>query len=203
LMVENGNQRILQTVSRATTLMAEGELEELIRTNDLTLTEEGYLGIIERKTAALFSSATQIGALLGQVSPEKEKALADFGMDIGMAFQLTDDTLDYTSREEEFGKEIGIDLQGGKITLPLIHALRQCTDGERSLIQQALDTASITREAFLKVGELIDRYDGIGYTWERARGCIERAKNHLKVFPPSREREALEKLADYVVGRKL
>ncbi len=203
LMVDTGNQRILQTVSRATTLMAEGELEELIRTNDLALTEEGYLTIIERKTAALFSAATQIGAILGEVSPEKERALADFGVDIGMAFQLTDDTLDYTSKEEEFGKEIGIDLQGGKITLPLIHALRHCSPEERSLIQKAVDGSSITRETFLQVGELIDRYEGISYTWEMARQYIEQAKNRLKVFPLSGEREALEQLADYVVGRKL
>jgi octaprenyl-diphosphate synthase len=203
LMVDSGNQRILQTVSRATTLMAEGELEELIRTNDLTLTEEGYLTIIERKTAALFSAATRIGAILGEVSPEKEQALADFGADIGMAFQLTDDTLDYTSKEEEFGKEIGIDLQGGKITLPLIHALRHCAPEEQALIRKAVDGASITKEAFLQVGELIDRYEGISYTWEMAKQCIDRAKNRLKVFPLSREREALDQLADYVVGRKL
>jgi octaprenyl-diphosphate synthase len=203
LMVDSANLKILQTVSRATTLMAEGELEELIRTNDLTLTEAGYLTIIERKTAALFSAATQIGAILGEVSPEKEKSLTDFGMDIGMAFQLTDDTLDYTSKKEEFGKEIGIDLQGGKITLPLIHALMHCTPEEQSLIREAVDSASITREAFLQVAALIERYEGISYTWERAKQYVEQAKGHLKVFPPSREKEALEKLADYVVRRKL
>jgi octaprenyl-diphosphate synthase len=203
LMVENGNWKILQAVSHATTLMAEGELEELIRTNDLTLTEEGYLSIIERKTAALFSAATHIGGILGNVSPEKERALADFGMNVGIAFQLTDDTLDYTSKEEEFGKEIGIDLQGGKITLPLIHALRNCSPGEKSLIQKTVDTSPVTKEVFLQVGKLIERYGGIRYTWERAKQRIEEAKKNLGVFPLSRERQALETLADYVVARKL
>ncbi len=203
LMVDNGNWKILQAVSRATTLMAEGELEELIRTNDLAQTEEGYLSIIERKTATLFSVATQIGAILGQVSEEKEKALANFGMDVGIAFQLTDDALDYTSREEEFGKEIGIDLQGGKITLPLIHALRNCTQEEKSLIQKTVDASPITTEDFLNVGRLIEQYQGNLYTWEKAKQHVERAKNHLNLFPPSEEREALFTLADYVVERKL
>jgi len=203
LMVDNGNWKILQAVSRATTLMAEGELEELIRTNDLAQTEEGYLSIIERKTATLFSVATQIGAILGQVSEEKERALANFGMDVGIAFQLTDDALDYTSREEEFGKEIGIDLQGGKITLPLIHALRNCTQEEKSLIQKTVDTTPITKEDFLNVGRLIEQYQGNFYTWEKAKQHVEQAKNHLNLFPPSEEREALFTLADYVVERKL
>jgi octaprenyl-diphosphate synthase len=97
--------------------MAEGELEELIKTDDLDVTEEDYLLIITRKTASLISAATQIGAILGNVSEERERALADFGMGVGIAFQLIDDNLDYTSKEEEFGKKIGIDLQDGKITL--------------------------------------------------------------------------------------
>ncbi|HUL29088.1 MAG TPA: polyprenyl synthetase family protein, partial [Thermodesulfobacteriota bacterium] len=107
-MVESGNWKILHTISRATTIMAEGELEELIRTNDLSLDEETYLSIIARKTAYLISAATQIGAVLGKASEEKEQALAQFGMNVGIAFQLIDDNLDYTSNNS--GKKIGIDL---------------------------------------------------------------------------------------------
>ncbi|MBM4347304.1 MAG: octaprenyl diphosphate synthase, partial [Deltaproteobacteria bacterium] len=140
LLVENGDKKVLQAISRATTLMAEGELEELIKTNDLTITEENYFSIIKRKTAALFSAATQVGAILGEASEEQERALLDFGMDIGIAFQLIDDSLDYTSREEEFGKKIGIDLQDGKITLPLIFTLRQCNEEESALIRGAVFT---------------------------------------------------------------
>jgi octaprenyl-diphosphate synthase len=203
LMVESGNWRILQTIARATTVMAEGELQELMKTNDLSLTEEGYLSIITRKTASLISSATQIGALLGNASAEEEKALLDFGMDVGIAFQLVDDNLDYTSREEEFGKKIGIDLQDGKITLPLIFALRHCDGAERSFIQKTVDSQPISKEAFLRVVEIIERYHGIQYTWEKARGYIEGAKKRLHVFTDSKEREALWALADYVIERKL
>jgi len=203
LLVESGNWKILKTIGRATTVMAEGELQELMKTNDLFLTEEGYLSIIARKTASLISSATQIGAILADVSDEKEKALADFGMDVGIAFQLIDDNLDYTSREEEFGKKIGIDLQDGKITLPLIFALSHCDGRERSIIQETVDSHPISKEAFLRVVEIIERHEGIRYTWEKAMGYVETAKKHLRVFPDSKERDGLWALADYVIERKL
>ena len=203
LMVENSNLKVLRTISRATTLMAEGELEELIKTNDLTLTEEGYLSIIARKTAALISAATQIGAILGNVSEEREEALYQFGMDLGIAFQLIDDNLDYTSREEEFGKKIGIDLQDGKITLPLIFTLSRCNEEERVLIRETVDCQPITKEAFFRVVEIIGRYHGVQYTWEKAKVYVEKAKGHLRLFPNSKEKEALYILADYVLERRL
>jgi octaprenyl-diphosphate synthase len=203
LLVETGNWEIFQVLSQATTLMAEGELDELIRTDDLSLTEEGYLSIIRRKTATLISAAAQIGAILGNVSEEKKRALASYGMDVGIAFQLTDDSLDYTSREEEFGKEIGIDLQRGKITLPLIHALRHCTADEKAFIQETVDQASLTKEVFLRVVEIIEQYQGIRYAWERAQERIDRAKKHLHLFQDSEVRQALFTLADYVLERRL
>ena len=203
LMVENSNLKILRTISRATTLMAEGELEELIKTNDLNLTEEGYLSIIARKTAALISAATQIGAILGNVSEEREEALYQFGMDLGIAFQLIDDNLDYTSKEEEFGKKIGIDLQDGKITLPLIFTLSRCNEEERVLIRETVDCQPITKEAFFRVVEIIERYHGVQYTWEKAKVYVEKAKGHLHLFPNSKEKEALYILADYVLERRL
>jgi len=203
LMVENSNLKVLRTISRATTLMAEGELEELIKTNDLNLTEEGYLSIIARKTAALISAATQIGAILGNVSEEREEALYQFGMDLGIAFQLIDDNLDYTSKEEEFGKKIGIDLQDGKITLPLIFTLSRCNEEERVLIRETVDCQPITKEAFFRVVEIIERYHGVQYTWEKAKVYVEKAKGHLHLFPNSKEKEALYILADYVLERRL
>ena len=202
-MVESRNWEILHTISRATTIMAEGELEELISTNDLALTEESYLSIIARKTAYLISAATQIGAILGNVSEEKEEALAKFGMDVGIAFQLIDDNLDYTSKEEEFGKKIGIDLQDGKITLPLIFALNQCNQEERAFIHETVESLSIRKEDFFQVVEIIERYRGIHYTWKKAKGYVEMAKGHLHLFPNSKERDALYVLADYVLERKL
>jgi len=200
-MVESGNWKILHTISRATTIMAEGELEELIRTNDLSLTEETYLSIIARKTAYLISAATQIGAILGNVSEEKEEALAQFGMNVGIAFQVIDDNLDYTSNKS--GKKIGIDLQEGKITLPLIIALNQCSEEERAFIQTLTDSQPFTEEAFSRVVKIIEQYHGIRYACEKARTYVERAKDRLRLFPGSKEKEALCAMADYVLERRL
>jgi len=200
-MVESNNWRILHTISKATTIIAEGELEELIRTNDLSLTEEKYLSIIARKTAYLISAATQIGAILGNASEEKEDALAKFGMEVGIAFQLIDDNLDYTSHES--GKEIGMDLQEGKITLPLIFTLKNCDPGEKAFIQETVKAQPITERAFLRVLEIIERYRGVQYTREKAKEYVGRAKERLQLFPNSREKEALCTLADYVLERKL
>ena len=203
LLVQSGNWKILQTMSKATTIMAEGELEELIRTNDLSLTEDDYLSIITRKTAALISAATQIGAILGNVSEEEERALSEFGMNVGIAFQLIDDHLDYTSHEEEFGKKIGIDLQDGKITLPLISTLHHCNQEEKAFIRKTVESKPITKDDFFRVVEMIERYHGIQYTWEKAKGYVERAKNYLHHFPDSKEKEALCTLANYVLERRL
>ncbi len=200
-MVESGNWKILHTISGATTLIAEGELEELIKTNDLSLTEQNYLSIITRKTGHLMSAATQIGAILGCVPEEKEVALAKFGMDVGIAFQLIDDNLDYTSNKS--GKKIGIDLQEGKITLPLIFTLRNCDGNEKTFIQKTVNSHPITKMAFSRVLEIIERYRGVLYTSEEAKRYVERAKDYLRVFPDSKEKDALCALADYVLERKL
>jgi octaprenyl-diphosphate synthase len=203
LMVESGNWKIIHTISRATTVMAEGEVEEWARTKDLFLSEEGYLTIITRKTAHLISAATQIGAILGNAPDEKERALAEFGMNVGIAFQLIDDNLDYTSNQEQFGKKIGIDLQEGKITLPLIFTLGHCDEGERAFIHETVNSHPITKKAFFRVVEIIERHRGIQYTWEKARDYVERAKSYLHLFPGSKEKEALYALADYVLERRL
>jgi octaprenyl-diphosphate synthase len=203
LMVENGNWEILQTISNATMTMAEGELEELIKTNDLSLTEKNYISIVTQKTAFLISAAAQIGAILGNVPKERERALSQYGMDVGIAFQLIDDNLDYTSKEEEFGKKIGIDLQDGKITLPLIFTLNHCNQEERTLIQKTTESHPITKEAFFRVVEIIEKYHGVRYTLEKAKGFVERAKRHIHLFPNSREKEALCAMADYVLERRL
>ncbi|NWG03104.1 MAG: polyprenyl synthetase family protein [Syntrophaceae bacterium] len=203
LLVKSENWKILQVMSKATTTMAEGELEELIRTNDLSLTEEDYLSIVTRKTASLISAATQIGAILGNVSDDKEKALTEFGLNVGIAFQIIDDYLDYTSNEEAFGKKIGIDLQDGKITLPLIFALRRCHQEEERWIRRIVESKPISRDDFFQVVEMIERYGGNHYAWEKAKRYIENATAHLRLFPESREKKALFALANYVLERRL
>jgi len=201
LMVDDGDLRILSAISRSTTRMAEGEIQELMRTSDLSITEEEYLSIIANKTASLISATCQIGAILAGVDGKKEQALASFGLNLGIAFQLMDDSLDYTSTEKRFGKEIGIDLQGGKITLPLIHTLRSCSPSEKEKLVDIVLSASIDERAFLRVVDLINSYGGIEYTLEKARGYVGKAKGYLDCFRPSREKTALLAMANYVVER--
>ncbi len=201
LMVDDGDLKILNTISRATTRMAEGEIQELMRTNDLSLTEEEYLSIVTNKTASLISATCQIGAILAGVDGKKEGALANFGMNLGIAFQFLDDTMDYTSTEKTFGKEIGIDLQGGKITLPLIHAFRSCSPREREELVEIILSKTIDERAFLRVVNLITEYGGIEYTLEKARAYVAKAKGYLDCFTPSREKTALLAMANYVVER--
>jgi octaprenyl-diphosphate synthase len=201
LMVNDGDLKILNTISRTTIQMAEGEIQELMKASDLSVTEEEYLSIVANKTASLISATCQIGAILGGVDGEKEQALANFGMNLGIAFQLMDDSLDYTSTEKRFGKEIGIDLQGGKITLPLIHTLRSCSPSEREKVVEIVLAKRTDERAFLSIVDLINSHRGIEYTLEKARGYVAKAKGNLDFFQPSREKTALLAMANYVVER--
>lgn len=201
LMVGQGNLKILQILSDATTMMAEGEVLQLISTCDVDLAEEHYITVVSNKTAILISAACQVGAVLGESDIEKEEALRLFGMDLGIAFQFMDDALDYVADQNEFGKARGHDLQEGKMTLPLIHTLRQCTDAERRRIGEIVDLEELGESELDEVCGLIEHYDGIAYTYRRAAEMVERAKGYLSVFPDSPERRALFEAADYVVTR--
>ncbi|AJE02919.1 polyprenyl synthetase family protein [Geobacter pickeringii] len=202
LMVDAGDLQVLKVMSNATTIIAEGEVLQLLCTSDLEMSHERYIEVVKSKTAVLLSAACEAGAILGGVSPEQVAALRDYGMDLGIAFQLMDDTLDYTAVEEQFGKEIGHDLEEGKITLPLIHTLRRCTDEERETIAAIVEKDAMEPGDFESVFTLVHKYGGIQYTTEVATEYTSRCKSHLNVFPDSSERDALIELADYVVSRK-
>ena len=202
LMVRDGDIRVLRVLSEACTQLAEGEIQELMKTSDLTLSEEGYIAIVTRKTAALISAACQIGAILGGVDPEKELSMADFGLNLGIAFQLVDDTLDYVSDEKEFGKAIGIDLKEGKVTLPLIQTLQACTPTDRTRLEDIFFSDSISREDFLVVADVIQKYHGVQYAVERAKEFVKKAKTCLTGFETSEAKRAILALADYVVERR-
>jgi octaprenyl-diphosphate synthase len=202
LMVADGDLNILRVLSAATTRIAEGEVLQLVCTSDLEMTEERYIEVVECKTAILLAAACQSGAILGKVSPEQEAALADFGMKLGIAFQLMDDTLDYVAKEEAFGKSIGHDLEEGKLTLPLIHALRHCAPDERDRVGEVIVKDSLEDEDFDDVFALVHTYGGIDYTVRRAGDYVAAAKECLAVFPSSPVKEALFSLADYVVSRE-
>lgn len=203
LLTEHGDMRILRAVSDATTMMAEGEVLQLIKTCDLTIREEEYFEVVINKTAVLLAAACQVGGLLGGQDEEKLKALFDFGMELGIAFQLTDDCLDYVADENEFGKAVGTDLTEGKITMPLIHAISRCTAEEREKVGAIVEKEEVAPEDLTCIMELIRRYDGIGAAKARAVEYVERAKGRLAGFPASPERDALSALADYVIARRL
>ena len=202
IMVREKNLDILRTLSDATTQMAEGEVQQLISTCDLNLDEESYLEVVRNKTAVLLSAASRCGAVLGGCSNEEEEALAAYGMDVGIAFQLMDDALDYVADQKEFGKESGHDLLEGKVTLPLIHTLSLCTEQERHQVAAIVDKESLPDSDLEYVIELIQKYNGIGYTRDRAKTLIESAKSHLSIFADCPAKEAMQRLADYIVSRR-
>ena len=204
-----GNLRVLQTLIAATTALAEGEAMEMEKAGelegvtDLSITEEENLALIVNKTAVLISAATRIGAILGKAPPEVEEALAAYGLQVGVAFQLVDDCLDYVGEEEVLRKEIGIDLKEGKITLPLIYTLGQCTSKERREIEEIVLSDEFPPDGLQRVTALITQYNGFEYAFSRAQQCIDEGKERLQILPPSPERDALFAGADYVVRRRV
>jgi len=203
LMTEYGDLRIIQVLAEATNVMAEGEVFQLVKCGDLNLTEEEYLTIVEKKTAFLISAACTIGAILGDAPPSQVEALKHFGMNVGSAFQIIDDTLDYMARAETFGKAIGKDLDEGKLTLPLIRTLRLCDEGERVRVTRVIGNPERDSKAITDILGLIARYDGIGYTVKKAESYIAAGKTILASFPESAGRSALFAIADYVVARDM
>jgi len=202
MIVQDGNLRILGVVSNATTRMAEGEVMQLIKTGNPETTEEDYKYVVINKTAVLISAACQIGGILGEVSPEREKALGDFGINLGIGFQLMDDILDYNSEEETLGKSIGKDLSEGKVTLPLIHTLRACPPADKERVMGVITNQNRQEDDLRYVMEVVHRCAGIDYTVKRAEGYIDQARMCLSPFPPSQEKEALLAIAEYTISRK-
>ncbi len=202
IMVRESNLDILRTLSDATTQMAEGEVLQLIGTSDVDLDEKRYIEVVKNKTAVLLSAASRCGAILGGCSLAEEEALAAYGMDLGIAFQLMDDALDYVADQSEFGKECGHDLLEGKVTLPLIHTLSHCTAKEREKVTAIVEQEVLPSEDLQYVVDLIHSYDGIDFTRERAKVLVESAKSHLATFAECPAKEAMNRLADYVISRK-
>lgn len=201
VMVRSGDLRILQILSDATTKMAEGEVLQLISTCDIDMAEDRYMTVIRTKTAVLIAAACQCGGFLGGATAEQDEALRDFGMDLGVAFQLMDDALDYVADEADFGKSSCHDLAEGKMTLPLIQVLRLCEEGERQVVADVIEKEELKDTDIAAVTALISRYQGIEYTRQRAAELVEQAKSRLAVFASTPAKEALQELADFVVQR--
>ena len=203
LMTEIENIAILKLMSEVTNIMSEGEVFQLMKCGDVNLTEEEYLTIIEKKTAVLISAACAAGSILGSASPEKIDALANFGRNIGMAFQMTDDTLDYMAKKQEFGKSIGKDLEEGKMTLPLIFVLKKCTAKERKIIKELIGRKKVSQKAARQILSLIQKYQGIDYSLKCAEKFISDARTQLNLFPDCVEINQLNAVAEYILSRNI
>lgn len=198
MMVEPGLLKIMQVMSEATNVIAEGEVLQLLNCHDADTTQQRYMEVIHRKTAKLFEAATQMGPILAK-KPELEDAFITYGRHLGAAFQLIDDALDYTANETELGKNIGDDLAEGKPTLPLIYVLENGTDREKSVIRRAIETEGI--KLLTEVTEIIKGSGAIAFTQEIAQKEADLAKEALTPLTESDLKTALCSLADLAVNR--
>ncbi len=203
LMSREGNNEILKTISKVTTALSEGEILEIVKTADMEITEEDYYEIIGNKTAVLFGAACEIGAILGKCPNNMRRALKNFGYNLGIAFQLMDDVLDYTSYNDVLGKHVGTDLKEGKVTLPLIYVLKTAKDREKAFLEKVIAKERITQRDFERVRNIIEKNGGVSYTMRATESSLEKAKRYLDAFGPSRYKNALLELADYMLKREM
>ena len=198
-LVNLGSLRVLEILSRATNVIAQGEVLQLINSGDPDLKEEAYLTVIRRKTAKLFEAAAQLGAVVGNASSEVEDALARYGMHLGAAFQLVDDALDYSGDLDAIGKNLGDDLAEGKMTLPLIRARDVGTSEDRALLREAISGGGLTE--FGPVVSVLLRTGALDYTRGRAQLESAAAAACVEVLPDSPYRKSLLELASFAAQR--
>jgi len=203
LVLQNENPRILKLVNAVAIRMAEGEAYQLTRRRRAGLSEAEYFAIITDKTAALISLSCRIGAILGRAGSAREKALSDFGLNLGIAFQLVDDALDYAGEERAWGKKVGKDFSEGKMTLPLIRAYQFAGGEVRKRLARMMAKPERDARDFKAALALIRQHAGLEYTLATARSFAAEAQTGLESFPPSPARQALLDLADFVVTRSV
>lgn len=195
------NFHVLDLLIALTQRMVEGELLQLELIGKADITETDYMELIDRKTASLFSACTRLGASVGGADDLVENHLGEFAWNLGIAFQLVDDILDFTSREKILGKPVGNDLREGKVTLPLIYALQQATPEERKLIETVLTDGNYEQVPLLKVQQILQRHQGIERARERAREFAEKARLLIQQFPDSPFQRALFSVTEMVTDR--
>ncbi len=194
------NQRIMEVLSSATTRMTEGELLQLTRIGNPDITEEEYIEIISAKTGALISAACRLGAILGELPEEQENALANFGMKIGIVFQMADDILDYMADEHALGKKLCKDLEEGKITLPLLYLLTAAGEDGKSEIKKIIEDFS--DKGLSRIMVLLKEHRSIELSLKKARSLVDEATAELAVFPDSRAKDALLAISEYSLHRE-
>lgn len=201
LMVADGSLEVLAILSNASAVIAEGEVHQLMTANDTETGETAYLEVIEGKTAKLFAAAARIGAVVADRPKVEEEALDAYGMNLGVAFQIIDDALDYSAKQAELGKAIGDDFREGKITLPVILAFRRGNDEERTFWRRTLEDLDQKDGDFEHAMELLDKHKALEDTLERARHYGAIARDALGIFNDSNEKAALIEAIDFCIDR--
>jgi octaprenyl-diphosphate synthase len=196
------NFTILDVLISLTQLMVEGELLQLERLGRIDITEADYMDLVDRKTASLFSACARLGALVAGADEAVEAKLADYAWNLGMAFQLVDDVLDFTARESILGKPVGNDLREGKVTLPLIYALRRATPDEKAQVEAVLREGSYDGVPLRAILPMLERYDGVGQARRRAQDFTERARAIISTFPESACQRALYSVTELITERE-
>jgi octaprenyl-diphosphate synthase len=201
LMVEDGGRAVLETLARATVSMTEAEVLQLECKRSGATSEAEYLRIITQKTASFISACCRIGALVAEAPEGQVEALTRYGLEIGIAFQISDDSLDFVADQGRLGKVVGADLKEGKRTLPLIATLERAAPAERDRIQSVLKRHSVDPAEIDEIRQLVERYGGVDYALGRARAYAQSAKKALEGFPPSEDKDTLLLITDFVVAR--
>lgn len=200
-IVEFRSHGMNEVLAEACTKMAEGEVLQLYYNGNPSMPESDYIKIVEHKTAGLIAAACRMGAILAEASEEKQSALFRFGQYLGIAFQVADDTLDYNADGERLGKTLGQDLRQGKATLPLLHLLDHCSEPDRSMIKDRMETRTLSREDLERILGLMQDAGSLAYAMERAKTYIAAAQHELEAFEDSSARRALAVAADYMITR--
>ncbi|MBX7495684.1 polyprenyl synthetase family protein [Qipengyuania sp. 6B39] len=201
LMTEDGSLKVLKILSGASAIIAEGEVDQLTAQRKIDTSEERYLHIIRAKTAALFAAASRIAAVVAECSEEQERALDEYGRNLGVAFQLVDDALDYDSNAAAMGKDRGDDFREGKMTLPVILAYARGDEDERAFWKAAIGGFRTSDDDLDEAIMLIERHNAISDTRARARHFAQRAIDSLSIFPDGQARQAMTQAALFAVAR--
>jgi octaprenyl-diphosphate synthase len=201
LALSQDDLEVIRLLCDVTLRIVEGEIYQLTKNGVVDLTEDEHFDIVRRKTAYLFAGCAKIGGMLGPTTREQQDALWEYGLNIGMAFQIVDDLLDFTGEEVVLGKPVGGDLRDGKMTLPVIHLLSRGDERATALIRQAVLERTLSLEEWREIRSLLGQNRCIDYARRVAVDYVERARTALYAFPPSEARDALMFLPDYVISR--
>jgi len=194
MMVEDGDHEVLKLLSSTSSKIAQGEVSQLEYKGEIDLLEETYFKIINSKTAALFAAATRVGACITNKNRKEKDALESYGRNLGLAFQIADDALDYYSTNKIFGKEIGKDFYEGKVTLPAIFLHQKANLSERIFLEKIFKKKNRSEKEFIQMQNLIKKYDSISDCFRRAEHFVNISYNALTIFNPSKEKSILQNL---------